>query len=121
MATVSIGFLCLYPHLPFFFGFTRFRFQAIKPAMSVLAASATLGLLGSAAATILFYTLIKKAGGLFASLVTYAVPVVAIGWGLLYKEAIGLVQLCMFRNYLNAVFIWLIQNPQTPLKWTFMV
>ena len=45
-------------------------------------ASAVLGVLGTAIASILFYMLVKRAGGLFASLVTYGVPFVAIGWGL---------------------------------------
>lgn len=72
--------------------------------MSVLAAVA-LGLLGSAAATVLFYTLIKKAGGLFASLVTYAIPVVAIFWGLLDNETIGLVQIGCLGIILSGVYL----------------
>ena len=51
-------------------------------------ASATLGILATAIASILFYSLMKKAGGLFASTVTYGIPFVAIGWGLLNGEHI---------------------------------
>lgn len=56
-----------------------------------------LGLGGSAIATALYYVLIKRAGGLFASLVTYAIPIVGLGWGLLAKEEISLIQVgCLF-------------------------
>ncbi|HCT22801.1 MAG TPA: permease, partial [Chitinophagaceae bacterium] len=53
-------------------------------------ASAVLGILGTAIASIMFYMLVKRAGGLFASLVTYGVPFVAIGWGIYYNEHITL-------------------------------
>lgn len=51
-------------------------------------ASCILGVVGTAAASWLFYVLIKKAGGLFASLVTYGVPFIAILWGIYYGEKI---------------------------------
>ncbi len=101
MATVSIAFLLLPTTLFLWLNPVSFSSQTKG---SILAA-ATLGLLGSALATILFYTLIKKAGGLFASLVTYAVPVVAIGWGLIYDEAIGLVQFVCLGIILSGVYL----------------
>jgi drug/metabolite transporter (DMT)-like permease len=52
-------------------------------------ASALLGIMGTAVATILFYILIKRAGGLFASMVTYGIPFVALWWGLLAGESIN--------------------------------
>ncbi len=55
-------------------------------------ATAVLGIMGSAVATFLYYMLIKRAGGLFASLVTYAIPVVAIGWGIVAHETVTLLQ-----------------------------
>jgi len=61
-----------------------------------LAASVTLGIFGSGIASVLFYILINRAGALFASMVTYALPVVAIGWGLLAGETISFLQvLCL--------------------------
>ncbi|MBS4043003.1 MAG: DMT family transporter [Chitinophagaceae bacterium] len=51
-------------------------------------ASSALGILATAIASILFYSLMKRAGGLFASTVTYGIPFVAIGWGLLNGEHI---------------------------------
>jgi len=52
-----------------------------------------LGIAGSAIATAIFYVLIQKAGGLFASLVTYAIPIVAIFWGLMAGEDITVMQI----------------------------
>jgi drug/metabolite transporter (DMT)-like permease len=64
-----------------------------------------LGIVGSAAATALFYLLIKRAGGLFASLVTYAIPVVAIFWGVLANEAIGIFQIFCLGIILTGVYL----------------
>lgn len=64
-----------------------------------------LGVVGSAIATALFYVLIQRAGGLFASLVTYAIPIVAIGWGLLDHEPVTLLQLGCLGMILTGVYI----------------
>ena len=71
---------------------------------SVMAA-VLLGLVGSAVATALFYVLIKKAGGLFASLVTYAIPPVSILWGLLDHENVTLVQIGCLGIILGGVYL----------------
>lgn len=42
-----------------------------------------LGVLGTAFASIFFYVLMKRAGVIFASMVTYAIPAVAIMWAIL--------------------------------------
>lgn len=47
-----------------------------------------LGIVGSAIATFLFYILLKKAGVLFAALVTYGIPFIAILWGALDNEPV---------------------------------
>lgn len=70
-----------------------------------LAASVTLGVLGSSIASVLFYILIIKAGGLFASMVTYALPIVAIGWGLLAGENISFLQVICLGIILAGVYI----------------
>jgi drug/metabolite transporter (DMT)-like permease len=49
--------------------------------------------------------LIRKAGGLFASLVTYAIPIVAISWGLLFGEQIGLLQVGCLAIILGGVYL----------------
>ncbi len=53
-----------------------------------IAASVSLGLFGTALASVLYYMLIKRAGGFFASMVTYGIPFVAVGWGLYSGETI---------------------------------
>lgn len=63
-----------------------------KEARFAIAIACLLGVVGSAIATGLYYVLIQKAGGLFASLVTYAIPIVAIMWGLLANENITAIQ-----------------------------
>ncbi|RYY40236.1 MAG: DMT family transporter [Chitinophagaceae bacterium] len=74
-------------------------------ALPAIGASALLGIVGSAIATALFYLLIKRAGALFASLVTYAIPVVAIAWGLLDGEAISLAQFGCLAIILGGVYL----------------
>lgn len=56
-------------------------------------ASAVLGIFGTAVASILFYMLMKRAGPLFSSMVTYGIPFVAVAWGLYAGETITLFQL----------------------------
>ena len=53
------------------------------------AAAAVLGIFGTAIASIIFYMLVKRAGAIFASMVTYGIPVVAIIWGIIYHEEVG--------------------------------
>ncbi len=67
--------------------------------------SILLGLLGSAIASVLFYILVKKAGAVFASLVTYGIPVVAVAWGLIYGEKITVLQLGCLAIILAGVYL----------------
>jgi drug/metabolite transporter (DMT)-like permease len=48
-----------------------------------ISAGAVLGILGTTIASVLFYMLMKKAGGVFASGVTYGIPFVAMFWDIL--------------------------------------
>jgi len=58
-----------------------------------LAASSVLGIVGTSIATILFYYLVKQAGMLFGSMVTYGIPIVAVAWGILDGESLNLIQI----------------------------
>lgn len=73
--------------------------------MNASLASAVLGVMGSGLATILFYMLVKKEGPLFASLVTYAIPVIAVIWGLLYGEIITLAEIGCLLIILGGVYM----------------
>lgn len=67
--------------------------------------SAILGIVGSAIATALFYILVQKAGGLFASLVTYGIPFVALAWGFMDGEAITIIEIVCLLIILVGVFL----------------
>ena len=70
-----------------------------------IAIACLLGIVGSAIATALYYVLIQRAGGLFASLVTYAIPVVAMFWGLIAHEHISAIQIACLVIILAGVYI----------------
>ena len=60
------------------------------PGAGVLASIVVLGVLGTALAYLLFFTIIAGAGAAYASLVTYLVPPVALAYGALFlNESIG--------------------------------
>ncbi|RYY67924.1 MAG: DMT family transporter [Chitinophagaceae bacterium] len=67
--------------------------------------SAILGIFGTAVATILFYMLLKRAGSIFASMVTYGIPIVAIFWGIIYNEEVGWKQVLGMAVILIGVFV----------------
>ncbi len=50
---------------------------------------AILGLVGTALAMILFYRLLQMTSAIFASMVTYLMPIVAVMWGVLDGERLG--------------------------------
>lgn len=63
--------------------------QTIKASFFVL----LLGVLGTGIANILFYRLIQISSPVFATQVTYLIPIVACGWGIIYGETLGGLQL----------------------------
>jgi drug/metabolite transporter (DMT)-like permease len=76
-----------------------------KNMLIATAASVMLGVLGTALATILFYVLVKRTGIVFASLVTYGIPFVATGWGLVYGEKISAMQIAAMLVILVGVYL----------------
>ena len=64
-----------------------------------------LGILGTAAASVLFYMLLKRAGIVFSSMVTYAIPAVAVMWGLVYGEKVGWKQVVCLMVILSGVYV----------------
>jgi drug/metabolite transporter (DMT)-like permease len=72
-------------------------------------ASVGLGVAGSAIATALFYILVQRAGGLFASLVTYGIPFIALFWGFMDGEKITFLEIvCLLIILLG---VWLANKP----------
>lgn len=76
--------------------------------------AAVLGIFGTAIATILFYMLLKRAGSIFASMVTYGIPIVAILWGVIYKEEVGWKQVLGMAVILVGVFVANKKTKQIP-------
>ena len=67
--------------------------------------AALLGIFGTAIASIIFYVLIKRAGAVFSSMVTYGIPVVANFWGLIYGEEVGWKQFACLLLILAGVYL----------------
>lgn len=67
--------------------------------------AALLGIFGTAIASILFYILIKRAGAVFSSMVTYGIPIVANFWGMIYGEEVGWKQFACLLLILAGVYL----------------
>lgn len=67
--------------------------------------SVLLGIFGTALASVLFYVLLKRAGAIFASMVTYGIPVIAIMWGIIYGEYFGWKQMASMCVMLLGVWV----------------
>lgn len=105
VATVSLAFMVIPAGIILWQqGFLQLDFNDPGVQDSVWA-SAGLGVAGSAIATALFYILVKRAGILFASLVTYGIPFIALLWGLYDGEKITWVKLLCLAIILLGVYL----------------
>lgn len=105
VATVSMAFIAIPAGIVMWQHHVIDLLRYDESARASIGIAAILGVVGSAIATALFYVLIQKAGGLFASLVTYAIPVVAIFWGLLSNEHVGPMQVGCLALILGGVYM----------------
>ncbi len=97
--------LCAIPALSVLF-WTGFFFMPMTPGvLKSVGFSALLGAMGTSLANLLFYMLIKKSGPLFASMVTYGIPFVAILWGIGFHENIGWMQIVSLSVILGGVYV----------------
>jgi drug/metabolite transporter (DMT)-like permease len=105
VATVSLAFMTI----PTAFILWQQKFWQLDfgntAVQSSVIASTGLGIAGSAFATALFYILVQRAGGLFASLVTYGIPFVALFWGFLDNEPITWVEIICLGVILLGVYL----------------
>ena len=67
--------------------------------------AALLGILGTAVASVIFYKLVKNAGAVFASMVTYCIPVIANFWGIISGEEVGWKQFACLVLILVGVYL----------------
>ena len=65
---------------------------------------ATLSILGTLIAWMLFYRLVQRTDALFAASVTYLIPIVAIAWGILDGEVLSVIQVAGMLLILTGVY-----------------
>lgn len=78
-------------------------------------AALLLGVLGTAFASVLFYRLVKMASPVFASLVTYGIPFIALGWGLYFNEIVKPLEVAALVVILAGVYLANFHNAR--LNW----
>lgn len=104
-ASVSLAFLAIPTTIILWTNdFFKIDFADSAVQWSVLA-SVLLGVVGSAIATALFYILVQKSGGLFASLVTYGIPIVAVFWGVIDGEKVTTTEIICLGIILLGVYM----------------
>jgi len=83
-----------------------FNFDFSNPAfIQASVAGGVLGVINTSLASILFYILVKRAGIIFASMVTYAIPFVSLVMGLYYNEPIHPLRIVGLAVILIGVYI----------------
>jgi drug/metabolite transporter (DMT)-like permease len=105
IASLAFGFLIIPSTIILWYtGFFSYNLKN-EGIIAATIASIVLGVFGTAIASVLFYVLVKRAGGLFASTVTYGIPFVAVFWGLLSGEYITLLQVGCLAIILLGVYL----------------
>lgn len=104
------GFLWVGPFCLAFLFSTDFLVKTSSPDFVFsFAAVATLAIIGTTLAVLLFNRLIQTGGPLFASMVTYIVPVFAVMWGVLDGEKVEVDQ--MLGIVIILLGVYLVQKP----------
>jgi len=105
IATISLAFMVIPAGVVLWQqNFLQLQFDESRVQWA-LVETVMLGVVGSAFATAIFYVLIKRGGGLFASLVTYGIPVIGIGWGIIDGENITVKQIACLAIILFGVYL----------------
>jgi drug/metabolite transporter (DMT)-like permease len=105
IATISLSFMAIPSGIILWLnGFFELDFTDKIVRNSVIASS-LLGIVASAIATALFYILVRRSGGLFASLVTYGIPFIALFWGFLDGEKITWIEIACLGLILAGVYL----------------
>jgi len=107
LAITSLGFGFLIVPCLFYLGTTDIilRLDVVPGAWSSLGYTAILSLVGTGLAVVLFNGLIKETTAIFASSVTYLIPIVAIGWGVLDGEVLSGGQIMFALVILSGVYL----------------
>lgn len=106
----STAFLWIGPMCLVYLSFTDFFGKTDEDLFAVsFSAIAVLSIVGTSFAVLLFNSLIQSGGPLFASMVTYIVPVFAVMWGLIDGENVHFYQL--FGVFVILFGVYLVQKP----------
>lgn len=89
------------------------RFHTMPEAGFSFGCICTLALFGTAVSNYLYFQLVKIAGPLFASVVTYLIPIVAMCWGFADGEKLNPIQLFAMMAILGGVALIAIKPKQT--------
>jgi drug/metabolite transporter (DMT)-like permease len=96
-SVVISGISLLFPAIPYgvYLFTTDFlhRLDVVPGAWAGIGYTATLAFFGTAISNILYFRMVKIASPLFASAVTYLIPVVALMWGLLDSERLSILHI----------------------------
>ncbi len=106
--TVVSFFLVGAPALVWTFAFSDIVHTAVAAGVAgawAVAYVTVLAVGSTVLATMVFYRLVQRSGAVFASTVSYLIPVVALGWGLLDGEAFGWLQVPAIGLVLLGVFL----------------
>lgn len=105
VATVSLAFMTIPAGIVLVYEQINLIDLSNEQVRYAVIATSGLGIIGSAIATALFYILVQKAGGLFASLVTYGIPFIALLWGVFDHEKINLLEVICLLIILCGVYL----------------
>ncbi|AWO01793.1 EamA family transporter [Chitinophaga alhagiae] len=105
LVSISLFFMALFSAPVLIFSDFTQAIARSDNAWVSLGASMVLGVMGTGVASLLFYQLIRSAGAMFASMVTYGLPVVAIGWGLLAGEHVNGWQVLCLAGIMGGVYL----------------
>lgn len=102
---VAFSFMLLPALLVLYMTHLPQAFATHDNAMTALGYIAILGIVGSGVASVIYFRLIHHTTALFASSVTYLIPIVALFWGLLAGESIGLIDYAGMALILSGVYL----------------
>jgi len=105
ITAISLGYMAI----PCFLFLTTTNFKTVfttnESAPMALMYICILSVIGTTAALVLFNHLVKRESVLFASSVTYLIPIVAILWGVWDGEDLQIMQIAMILVILTGVFL----------------
>lgn len=105
LVSISLFFMALFSSPVLIFSDFAAAFREQDGAWMSLGAAMVLGIMGTGVASLLFYQLIRSAGAMFASMVTYGLPVVAICWGLVAGEHVNGWQVLCLAGIMSGVYL----------------